>query len=190
MEHQAGFILASSEMLTQVRKLKNFIKGAKKRDCTVEVTITEGLIELVIPGAYHKIIASTSGNVKFSIGLMYLIDVLQSAPSLLTCRITPNTLIIGKLSIPVFTTFLKKAKGPRSVNLPVNYTFKDVARLYLSMKNNSEEFQFNNLSKDLEEALARVETDIKKISALTVTYGISKEEVEKMLFKRLIDDGL
>jgi hypothetical protein len=38
--------------------------------------------------------------------------------------------------------------------------------------------------------LARVETDIKKISALTVTYGISKEEVEKMLLKRLIDDGL
>jgi hypothetical protein len=190
MENKAGFILASSVMLDKVRTLKNFVKGVKKRDCTVEVTITEGLIELVIPGAYHKIVASTSGNVKFSIGLKYFIDVLQSSPSVLTCIITPNTLSIGKLSIPVFTKFLKKAKVSRSVNLPVNYTFKDVARLYLSMKSTTEEFQFNNLSKDLEEALARVETDIKEIAALTVTYGISKEEVEKMLFKRLIDDGL
>jgi hypothetical protein len=187
MEQRAGFILALSNLINQLRKIKRFAKAANNKECTLEVTIIEGFIELVIPGAYLQIQASTSGSVKFTIGLTYFIDVLQSSPSTLNCLVTPNTLSIGKLSIPVVTTFFETDRILRRINLPVNYTFKDVARLYLSMKYTSEEIQFNNLTEDVEAALAQVETDVKRIAALTKTYGISKDEVEKILLKRLID---
>ena len=53
MEHKGGFILASSQLISQLRKLKRFAKAANKKESTLEVTIIEEFIELVIPGAYQ-----------------------------------------------------------------------------------------------------------------------------------------
>lgn len=186
MEHTASFTLASSKLLAPLRKLKRFSKAAHKKESTLEVTIIEGLVELVIPGSFQQIISSTSGSAKFTIGLLYFIDVLQSSPNAVTYIVTPNRLSIGNLSIAVATTFFETDRILRSIDLPVNYTFKDVARLYLSTKYTSEEIQFNNLTEDVEAAVKRINTDIKKIASLTKIYGISKKEVEEMLFKRLI----
>lgn len=185
MAQTASFIIASSKLLSPLRKLKRFSKAAPKKDSTLEVTIIEGFIELVIPGGFQQIKASTSGSAKFTVGLLYFIDVLQSTSGALAVTVTPDRLDIGHLSVPVVTTLFETDRILRRIDLPVNYTFKDVARLYLSTKYTSEEIQFNNLSEDVEAAIKKVNTDIKKIASLTKNYGISKKEVEEMLFKRL-----
>ena len=73
----------------------------------------------------------------------------------------------------------------RSINLPLNYTDMDLAKLLLSGKYTDEEVSFNNLDAEAADAMRRVKANISKIVLLMKKYGFKKSEVEEMIFNKL-----
>lgn len=82
-------------------------------------------------------------------------------------------------------TFFETDSILRSIQLPVNYTDMDLAKLLLSGKYTDEEISFNNLNATAADAMRKVKSDINKIVLQMKKYGFRKGEVEEMILNRL-----
>lgn len=186
MEQTAFFSVSKSKLLPALKQLMRFEKASKKKKYTLEITITDGSLQLVIPGVSLTVAAETSGSAKLTVGLAYMTEVINSQTNnVIAVSLTPNRVTIEHLSFGAPAIFFETDRVLRSINLPINYTYLDIAKLYLSDKYTEEEIQFNNLRDEVETAMKQVDADIMKITAIARTYGISKKDVEAMLFNRL-----
>ena len=177
----------SKTQLTNV--LKQFIKVVgkyRKGETTVEITIIDEQIKLVIPGVNLNITAITSGSAKFTVGLLYLYEVLKSHPEdIIQFTIKEGLVKCNQVSFPAPTTFFKTDDILRSIDLPINFVNMHLAKLATSGKYTAGEIAFNNLTHQKEEALLMLHQDIDKITYLTQPYGVIRKDIEDLLIYKI-----
>jgi hypothetical protein len=156
----------------------------------LEVTIIDNYLQLAIPGIQLNINAATKGCAKFTVRLWYFTDIIKAEQdNTLHFEVTENRLSLRTLSFPVMTTFFETDSILRSINLPLNYTDMDLAKLLLSGKYTDEEIVFNNLDKEAVKTMRKVKADISKIILLMKTYGFKRKEVEQLILNKLKENA-
>ena len=186
MASTASFRVLKNELLNVLKQMQRVEKSAKKKLSTLEVTIIDKYLQLAIPGIQLNINAATKGSAKFTVRLWYFADIIKAEQdNTLHFELTENRLGLRTLSFPVMTTFFETDSILRSINLPLNYTDMDLAKLLLSGKYTDDEMSFNNLDDTAANAMRKVKADIGKIVLLMKKYGFKKNEVEDIILSRL-----
>ena len=189
MASTASFRVLKNELLNVLKQMQRVEKSAKKKLSTLEVTIIDNYLQLAIPGIQLNINAATKGSAKFTVRLWYFADIIKAEQdNTLHIELTENRLGLRALSFPVMTTFFETDRILRSINLPLNYTDLDLAKLFLSGKYTDEEILFNNLDKEAGDAMRKAKTDIGKIVLLMKKYGFNKKEVEELILNKLKEE--
>ena len=188
MSRSINFAVKKSDLLPALMQLKKVEKSAKKKTSTLEVTIIDDYLKLTIPGIQLKVKAATNGTAKFTIKLWYFADVVNAeTDKVLSFTLFEDQLKLRGFTFAVQTTFFETDSILRSINLPVNYTQYDLAKLYFSGKYTEEEIIFNNMNKLVPNALDTLEKDINKIALLMKQFGFTKKEVKELLMERFKD---
>lgn len=188
MSRTINFAVKKSDLLPALKQLKKVEKSAKKKASTLEVTIVDDFLQLTIPGIQLNVKAVTNGSAKFTIQLWYFADVVNAETDKeLSFTLFENQLKLRGFTFAVQTTFFETDSILRSINLPVNYTQYDLAKLYFSGRYTQEEIIFNNMDKLVPNALDTLEKDINKIALLMKQFGFTKEEVKELLMERFKD---
>ena len=189
MAATASFRVLKNELLNVLKQMQRVEKSAKKKLSTLEVTIIDNYLQLAIPGIQLNINAATKGSAKFTVRLWHFADIIKAEQdNTLHIELTENRLGLRALSFPVMTTFFETDRILRSINLPLNYTDLDLAKLFLSGKYTDEEILFNNLDKEAGDAMRKAKTDIGKIVLLMKKYGFNKKEVEELILNKLKEE--
>lgn len=92
---------------------------------------------------------------------------------------------IGNLTLIVSTCFFKDDTILRSINLPINYSTADILRL--RDKYTAEEIAFNKLDGLINSTLAEINKDVKIAAGTLLKYGITKEEITKMVTEKIFN---
>ena len=186
MKYATTFIVDKRQLLNSLKKLQQIEKSGRKKDSTLEVTIYDGYLQLVIPGIHLIVQARTEDSAKFTIRLWYFANLVNAEKdNELHFGLLENQLKLRGFTFEVQTTFFEKDNILRSIDLPVNYTFIDIARLYLSEKYTTDEIIFNNLDQEVVDAINKLKTDIDKATSIMRKYGCTTEEVEAMILDKL-----
>jgi hypothetical protein len=181
------FRVLKRPLLDTLKKMLRLEKSARKKSyCTLEVTLIDNFIVLNIPGVFMRIEANTSGSARFSMQLAYFIHIVQDqVDNTLEFHLSKDWLRIRSNSFPVQSTFFENDRILRSIQLPMNYTRADLAKLILSGQYTDEEIAFNDLTESAGEALRTAREDFKKVANILRPYGLNNQYVYKM-----IDEGL
>lgn len=78
MPNTVTFSVVKNELLPALKQLKKIEKASKKRESTLEVTIIDDYLQLVIPGIQLQVNAITTGSAKFTIRLWYFTDIVNA----------------------------------------------------------------------------------------------------------------
>ena len=188
MEQTASFRVLKNQLLNLLKQMQRVEKSAKKKLSTLEVTIIDNYLKLAIPGIQLNINAATKDSAKFTVRLWYFADIIKAEKdSTLHFDLSENRLSLRTLSFPVMTTFFENDKILRSINLPVNYKYIDIVRLYLSEKYTTDEIIFNNLDKEVVDAINKLNSEIDKIASIMRKYGFTREEIETIISNKVTD---
>lgn len=188
MNVTATITVDQRQLLNALKQLQKIEKAGKKKDSTLEVTVFDGYIRLVIPGIDLIVQAFTKGSAKFTLRLWYFTDIVNAEKDReLHFTLTENQLKLRGFSFKVLTTFFEDDRILRSINLPVNYKYLDIVRLYLSEKYTTEEIIFNNLDKEVVDAINKLNTEIDKITSTMRKYGFTREEIETLVLNKVRD---
>jgi hypothetical protein len=181
--NQASFKLRKSKLLNELKKITKALGPVSKwnRYTTVELTITDGLLTLVVPGIRLEVKCETTSTAKATLGLFYFRDVIKNWATLhLECFIHDNVFKIGVTSIKAQTTFFENDNILRSINLPINYS-----EMHLLQREHkgftAEEIDFNKLEFELYYAKKHLKSNIKKTIDILGLYGVTTNEIEELI---------
>ena len=138
--NQASFKVRKSKLLTELKKMTKTLGAISKwyKKTELEITITDGLVTLVIPGVRLELECETVGTAKASLSLHYFNDIIQSWKDLkFECTINDDSIKMGVTSVNAQTTFFENDSILRSIKLHINYT--DLYLLQLEHKGFTEE---------------------------------------------------
>ncbi len=170
--------------LTQLYKLK---RSAKKKQSTLEITLTKDTLTFNIPGAQLNLEAHTSGSAKLTLRLAYFLDIIQTLRDVVVvAEIKENQLTISNKTFTVLTTFFENDEILRSIDMPLNYNDIDLANLSISDKYTKSELDFNNLLSEAERAKIEITKDTKKVYSILSKYGFSYNEVVAFIKTKLV----
>jgi hypothetical protein len=171
-----------------LKKMLRLEKSAKRKNAMLEVTLINGFLVLNAPGMNTKIEAHTSGSARFSISLSYFAEILKDQlDETMEFHLSPHWLHLRSSSFPVQTTFFEDDRILRSIQLPVNYTQADLARLIFSGKYTEEEIAFNAMKDEGMEALRVALEDFERVAKILQPYGLDKTFVMDMIQKSLVE---
>jgi len=178
--NQASFTIRKTILL---KELKNIAKALGRmtranKQTVVELTITDGKLTIVIPGAKFELDCETKSTAKASLGFFYFKDIVETSKGLsFEAIIYDNAIKIGLASFKAQTTFFEDDSILRSIKLPINCT--DWHLLQMNNKGYTiEELCFNNLEFEIYNAKNRLEYNISKAKEYLGVYGISTKEIE------------
>lgn len=120
--NQASFKIRKSKLLNELKKITKALGPVSKwnRYATIELTITDGLLTLVIPGIRLELPCETTSTEKATLGLFYFRDIIKNWAALhLECFIQDEVFKIGVTSVRAQTTFFETDSILRSIKLPV-----------------------------------------------------------------------
>jgi hypothetical protein len=188
MNTTATFTVDKRQLLNALKRLQKIEKSSRRQDSTLEVTIFDGYIRLIIPGIDLIVQAITKGSAKFTIRLWYFTDIVNAEKDReLHFILVEDQLKLRGFSFSVRTTFFENDKILRSINLPINYKYLDVVRLYLSEKYTTDEIIFNNLDKEVVDAINKLNGEIDKVTSTLRKYGFKREEIETFILDKVKD---
>lgn len=186
MSHTATFSVNKKELLPALKQLLLIEKSNRKKDSTLEVTIKVGFIHLIIPGVELHVPALTKGSAKFTLLLWYLTNIVKAEKdNTLHFILEERTLKLRGFSFNAQTTFFDTDRILRSINLPMNYKFLDVVKLYLSEKYTTDELEFNKLAVEVSKSIVQLNTEIDRTVSILNKYGFSRDEVANLILNKL-----
>ena len=170
--------------LTEISKIINKIPNSKNSGI-LELTITDGKLTLIIPGAKHILDCVTKSSAKVSISLFYYLDIINSQrETKIHCIITDNTIEVKGLLVKAQTTFFETDSILRSIKMPLNYT--DFHLLKLEKEGyTEEEIKFNELNLDIRRAKKTLASNILKTINLLNVYGVNKKDIKEIVYKKI-----
>lgn len=177
---RAAFIKSFKRLAAVVNKQKKFYK-----DLTVlELTVTDGVLALAVPGAVLRIEGTTSGTCKATIRYFYFLQMIEdSAHRTIEIEITQGEININGVRKNISTTFFENDSILRTINLPANYRIIDLLRLP-SEGFTIEELQFNVLDILLQNAKMMLKGNIERSYSNLSDYGVTKEDIIELVEKR------
>lgn len=185
--NQASFSIRKSKLL---KELKNFAKALGRmsksnKETVIELTITDNMLTLVIPGAKFELDCKTISTAKASLGFFYFKDIIETSKGVnIDVIVNDNTLKVGLAKFKAQTTFFENDSILRSIKLPINYT--DWHLLQMGNKGYTiEELRFNNLEYELYCAKRRLTYNIQKARDYLGVYGISTKELEVLINQKI-----
>lgn len=174
-------IKATLKNLKAVHKRKHVINIK----VTCEITLTDGSVQLAIPGAIFSFKCQTKGTAKATMEFRKLYDLIDHhSYDELYVEFFDGSLRFGSIIVQAKTVFFKNDRVLKTIVLPNNYTDLDL----LLMKNEGytkEELEFNNILGLMEMAERRVYYNIRQASLYLRDYGIMPKEIKKLLVERL-----
>lgn len=186
MKNAAQFTIGKSLLS---KTLSNFIKIVGKshhNKATIEITIIDNFVQLVVPGINLKLPAITESTAKFTVPLLYFNDVVK------THRLDPLKFIVeedrvhvDQYSFKAKTTFFESDQILRSIDLPINYQAGHLINLTQSGGYTPSEIAFNNLEKQRIDALKTLKDDINKIALIARKYGFSRKEIVQFINSKI-----
>ena len=150
-------------------------KSNRRKDSTLEVTLKLGFIHLIIPGVELHVHPLSTGSAKLTIRLWYIADIVKAeTEKVLHFTVEDGTLKLRGFTFNAQTTFFETDRILRSINLPMNYKYLDIVRLYLSEKYTTEELEFNKLDAAVFNALEKLNSEIDKTTSTLRKYGFKR----------------
>ena len=185
--NQASFTLRKSKLKSELAKVTKAFRGlsVKKYSAVLEITITDDLLTLVVPGIKLEIPCKTESTVKASLDFFYFFEIIKEwkGPTI-HCTIVDNEMHFGITKIKVQTTFFKDDSILKSIKLPVNYT--DYHLLNLDTKNYTiEEIRFNGLEYMIFCAKKNLATNVKKASEILAVYGVTNQDIQELIERKI-----
>jgi hypothetical protein len=185
--NQASFKIRKSKLLNELKKITKALGPVSKwnRYTTIELTITDGLLTLVIPGIRLELPCETTSTAKATLGLFYFRDIIKNWSALhLECFIQDEVFKIGVTSVRAKTTFFENDSILRSIKLPINYS--DLHLLQLENQGfTAEEIDFNKLGYELHCAKKFLKSNIIKAKNILNVYGVTSKEIEELLQRKI-----
>lgn len=185
--NQASFTIEKSKFKTALAKIAKVYKDISKKSpqAILEMTITDGLLTLVVPGIKNEVPCKTKNSAKISMPFFYFYDIIKTFNDLdINCVFTDNEMQLGISKFKVQTTFFEDDRILRSIKLPINYT--DYHLLQLENKGFTiEELRFNNLEFEVYYAQKRLRRNINKVNDILGIYGVTKKEIEEIIEKKI-----
>lgn len=185
--NQASFTIRKTKLL---KELKNIAKAlgrmSKANKLTVaELTITDGTLTIVIPGAKFELDCETKSTAKATLDFFYFKDIIETSKGAnIEALINDNTIKIGITCYKAQTTFFEDDSILRSIKLPINYTDWHL----LKMKNSGytiEELRFNSLEFKIYHAENRLKYNLSKAKEYLGLYGVTAKEIADLVDKKL-----
>jgi hypothetical protein len=170
--------------LTEISKIVSKIRNSRNSG-VLEMTITDGKLTLIVPGAKHELDCETISSAKVSISLFYYLDIIKSQrETTIHCIITDNTIEVKGLLVSAQTTFFETDRILRSIKMPLNYT--DFHLLKLEKEGyTEEEIEFNDLNFDIRRAKKTLAKNILKTLDLLNVYGVNKKEIKELVYNKI-----
>ena len=185
--NQASFNIRKAMLL---KELKNIAKALGKMSkvnvkTVVELTITDGILTIVIPGAKLELECQTKSTAKVSLGFFYFKDIIEATKDInIEAIINDNAIKIGLASYKVQTTFFEDDSILRSLKLPINYYDRHLLKLNCGGYT-IEELRFNNLEFEIHHAKNRLKYNLEKAKQFLSIYGITIMELEELINKKI-----
>lgn len=185
--HKASFTIRKSKLKAELNKIRKAIgsPGKFKNYYVLELTITDNLLTLVVPGIKLEVPCETISTAKATLNSYYFYDIVKTWEGIfLECIFTDNQMQMGVTKINVQTTFFEDDSILRSIQLPINYT--DWHLLQLEQKGFTlEELRFNDLEFTVYHAQRRLKRNINKVTELLKVYGFTKKEIEELITNKI-----
>ena len=174
-------IKATLKLLKGVHKHKHII-GIK---VTCEITLTDGNVQLAIPGAIFNFKCQSKGTAKATMEFRKLYNLIDHhSYDELYVEFFDGSLRFGSVIVEAKTIFFKNDSVLKTINLPDKYSDLDL----ILMKNEGytkEELEFNNISGIIEMAERRVYYNVRRSAGYLREYGITPQEIKKLLMEKL-----
>lgn len=185
--NQASFTIKKSKLVEELKNMTKSLGRVSKytKSTILELTITDDLLTLVIPGIKLEMECKTKSTAKASIGLYYFKDIIQTFNGLdITCNISNDEIKIGGTTVNCQTTFFETDSILRSIKLPINYTDLHI----LQLENNGytiEELRFNELEFVVYHAKKNLKKNIRNTKDILGVYGFTAKEIEELIDKKI-----
>lgn len=176
------------DVLEVLKPLKVVLSGrrAMLRLVRCEVTVTDGKVTFSVPGIENALFCETKGVGRFTAPYWYLLDIFKNHKgSEITLIIRPNEVTAGIVSFTANTTYFKDDTILRTIQLPINFTDGDILGIFKDEGYTLQELEFNKILPQIREAKAQLDGCIVKAFEHLKNYGISKEDVEKMVYGKI-----
>lgn len=174
-------IKATLKNLKAVHKHKHVINIK----ATCEITLTDGNVQLAIPGAVFSFTCHTKGTAKATMEFRKLYDLIDHhSYDELYVEFFDGSLRFGSVIVQAKTVFFKNDRVLKTIILPDKYTDLDL----LLLKNETyttEELKFNNILGLIEMAERRVYYNVRQASLYLRDYGIMPKEIKKLVVEKL-----
>ena len=183
-------VCKTSELLDAMKFLSRAVpKNKKGRLYNCEITVKTNEVNFVAIGATMVLYCKSAGPVRISIPFLYFLDIVKNIKTFnAEISIVEGKMTIGNLTLMVSTCFFKDDTILRSINLPINYSTADILRL--RDKYTPEEIAFNKLDGLINSTLAEINKDVKMVAGTLFKYGITKEEITKMVTEKIFNKQL
>lgn len=181
--NQASFKISQVKLYNELKKTSKILGPKSKwtQFTVIELTITDNLLTLVIPGSRFEIQCETNSTAKATIGFFYFRDIIKNwTDKNIECFITENTITVGVTSFKAQSTFFESDRILRSIDLPLNYSDFHLLRLE-HHGFTKEEIEFNGLDFEVHQAKKNLKSNVTKITDLLKIYGITAFELEELL---------
>jgi hypothetical protein len=186
----AKFTINKSILLKALLNMVKVVGRASKQKTTLEITVTDDNICLVVPGINLKVPAVTENSAKFTVRLLYFTDIVKTHKyDSMHFIIEEGKVIIDYLTFKAQTTFFENDDILRSVDLPVNFNAAHLIKMADSGRYTPSEIKFNSLEAELANAMKILNADISKIALISRKYGLSRKEVEAFIKTKLQTDN-
>jgi hypothetical protein len=180
-------VIVKKEQIFSVLKLikAGLSKGKRSKATTCELTFTDNKIEVAVPGARFSVVSAGIGAAKVTLPFFYLYDIIEKSKNpLLEISLSRNQMTINELTVGAVTSFFEDDRILRTIDLPLNYTDKDLIMLKKD-KYTQEELAFNKLIPEIEEAEKNLEKKIEQVYQILKLYGIKKADLKSLIIKSL-----
>lgn len=173
-------VFVNKKSLIKTIKQLHVVRGGKSARVnidTIELTVTDGMLKLAIPGSVFSLKCVTNGSCKASLMFFYFQRLVED------CRdadfeiiFTDDTMEISSVIVKVKTTFFTDDSILRTIDLPINYNKADLIRL-ATAGYTKEELEFNQVLNKIEIAEKDLVTDVKHVYKILQNYGFSYQGI-------------
>jgi hypothetical protein len=181
------FELKTKEAQQVFKEIKKFFSTSKSWKITtnIELTVIDGIVQLVGNGFVRELKALTTGSCKLIVPVIHWYELFEntSAP-MIKVVVFEGEAMVGKVTVRVKTTFFETDKILRSIQLPANPKAIDYLKLAYQ-EYTKEELQFNLLETKVEWAKKQLDDCIRLAAINLNPFRISKKEVREMVINRL-----
>ncbi len=186
MNH-SSFTINKTKLLKELNAISKVIgrKSKLTKNILAELTITDNLLTIVLPGIKKTIECLTLNTAKATISFYYFKDLIESSNNNeIECNVFNNELRIGVTAIDVKTTFFENDRILRSIKLPINYT--QFHLLQLEHKGFTiEELRFNNLEFEVYKAKKELNKNVQYVTDILGLYGVTFNEILDLIDEKI-----